>query len=305
MNNGFIKFARDSTEADFLQEYHPNAFLLLCLIARRARRFLGAPDGLKIAEAFIGDYRKAGIETEMKYRTAKKILVERGHIKIVETCRTRKKIKKTDQYPNLIENSTSEITTEITTGLTTTGTKVLLVKSDIWDINSEIDNDRKDDLRNDRITTEQRRIKKDKNERKEEEKNIQKEKSADADPLASSMLTEFFNSLLSFLPSFNSEKTKHRKTELAAMRRLLRMHGEEKVRIVFQFAHQSMFWRAHVHTAVYLEKKFETLLAQQSGGINGQNSQGPAFTGSTYRAVDRRTKNIDGTPVENSVKGLF
>ncbi len=130
-NENFIKFIKDSEESDFLQKHHPNAFLLLCHVAKRARRYSGDPDGLKIGEAFIGDYKDAGIESEMKYRTAKKILIQRQHLLFIESCRTRKKA---------------------TTGTTTKGTKVKLLKSGVWDINEETDND----LRNERVTTEQR-----------------------------------------------------------------------------------------------------------------------------------------------------
>lgn len=118
MSNIFIQFVRDSKESEYLQENHPNAFLLLCLIARRARRISGHPDGLKIGEAHVGDYKNAGIETRDKYRTAIKILEGRGHIKISETCRNRKNTP---------------------TGITTVGTLVKLIRSDVWDINSEYD----------------------------------------------------------------------------------------------------------------------------------------------------------------------
>src|SRR5580693_9063545 len=116
----FIKFI-PSEESEYLQKNHPNAFLLLCLIAQRARRISGHPDGLNIGEAQIGDYKEAGIETRDKYRTALEILVARKHIEKVETCRNRKKCP---------------------TGNTTVGTKVNLIESSIWDINSEERNHR-------------------------------------------------------------------------------------------------------------------------------------------------------------------
>jgi hypothetical protein len=70
---GFIKQFR-GYQTDELQRKHPNAFLLLSQIARRARR-TNEPnvDGLSIGEAMIGDYESAGL-TEQTYRTAKKIL---------------------------------------------------------------------------------------------------------------------------------------------------------------------------------------------------------------------------------------
>ncbi len=119
-NSRFIKFI-PSKESNFFLEHHPNAFLLLALIATRARRISGNPDGLEIGEARIGDYSKCGIESRKKYRTALELLIKKKIIEKVETCRTRQKSA---------------------TGTTTVGTKVKLLRSDIWDINSEDSNHR-------------------------------------------------------------------------------------------------------------------------------------------------------------------
>lgn len=100
-------------ETEFLQEHYPNAFMLLCYIASKAREVSGKPDGLEIGEALIGDYKKAGIATRAKYRGALKLLLRRGHIEILETCRTRK--------PK-------------TNGLTTVGTKVKITQSNVYDL---------------------------------------------------------------------------------------------------------------------------------------------------------------------------
>jgi hypothetical protein len=67
-----------SHEADELQAKHPNAFLLLSQIARRARLTPCPVTGLEIGQAYIGDYRQAGIQSERKYRTAKNTLKTRG-----------------------------------------------------------------------------------------------------------------------------------------------------------------------------------------------------------------------------------
>ena len=119
MSQRFIKFNPDSEEAEFLLEKHPNAFLLLTLIAMRARRTSGSPDGLMIGESHIGDYKKCGIETRDKYRTALEILIARKHVLKMETCRTRQKSP---------------------TGTPTIGTKVKLLKSEVWDVNLEVEN---------------------------------------------------------------------------------------------------------------------------------------------------------------------
>jgi len=126
----FIKMNRDSELSDYLAINHPNAFILLYFIAKRARRTEGSPDGLHIGESHLGDWEAMGL-TEQKYRTAKKVLCQYNILTIIETNRTRKKS---------------------TTGSTTTGTKVKLLRSDIWDINAKLNNVSSNDC----LTTDQR-----------------------------------------------------------------------------------------------------------------------------------------------------
>ena len=120
-NERFIKYI-PSEAASWLRSKYPFAFLLLNLIAERARRLPNDPSGLEIGEAYIGDYESIGC-TRQQYRTALHVLIHRKYLTICETCRTRKKS---------------------TTGPTTVGTKVKLLNSDIWDMNLENTNqDRK------------------------------------------------------------------------------------------------------------------------------------------------------------------
>jgi hypothetical protein len=125
----FIKFI-PSEEAMWLLKNRGHAFRLLTIIAESARRYEGDPDGLHIGECYIGGFKNYDM-SEQNYRTAKAILVKRQHLKIIETCRTRK-------------NST--------TGITTVSTKVKLLSSTVWDINSNDGNDRNNDC----PTTDQR-----------------------------------------------------------------------------------------------------------------------------------------------------
>ncbi len=67
-----------SEEADELQSRHPNAFLLLCQIARRAKWKDCSITKLKAGEAFIGDWKDAGLPSEKAYRYAKKVLLDAG-----------------------------------------------------------------------------------------------------------------------------------------------------------------------------------------------------------------------------------
>ncbi len=61
-------------ESHALLEKHPNAFLLLTQIAMRAKWKDCPITGLEAGQAFIGDWREAGIRSEMAYRHAKSVL---------------------------------------------------------------------------------------------------------------------------------------------------------------------------------------------------------------------------------------
>lgn len=117
MSERFIKFI-PSQKADWLQENYPFAFLLLCLIARRARRTAGHFDGICVGEALIGDHKSAGL-TRQQYRTALKVLCDN----------------------KLIEILTQKRNCKISTIKTTIrGTLVKILDTTIWDINSELIN---------------------------------------------------------------------------------------------------------------------------------------------------------------------
>jgi hypothetical protein len=63
-------------EAATLLARHPNAFLLLCQIAMRARWKDCPITKLKAGEAFIGDWKECGLRSEMAYRCAKNVLTD-------------------------------------------------------------------------------------------------------------------------------------------------------------------------------------------------------------------------------------
>lgn len=146
MADRFLKFI-PSEEAFWLLENHPRAFLLFTHIANTARRTEGSPDGLSVGQCHLKASAKYGF-TEREYRTAKEVLVTRGHIKIVQTNRTRQKS---------------------TTGKTTKSTLVEITSLTIYDINPE-----SNDNRNDNRETTERQLKDNKQEgirkkKKEEE----------------------------------------------------------------------------------------------------------------------------------------
>ena len=77
--SGFVALHRNDT-AQALLEKHPTAFLLLTQIAMRAR-WKNEPcpvTGIKKNEAFIGDFRAAGLRSEKAYRNAKEQLKRVG-----------------------------------------------------------------------------------------------------------------------------------------------------------------------------------------------------------------------------------
>lgn len=87
-NSRFIKL--NHTEATFwLMANHPVAYLLLNLVALRAKRTHNHPSGLNVGEALLGDYEAIGA-TRQQYRTALDVLTRLKYLVICETCRTRK-----------------------------------------------------------------------------------------------------------------------------------------------------------------------------------------------------------------------
>lgn len=129
-------------------QHKPNAFYLLSQIANTARRSNGGPDGLMTGQCHLKASYKYGL-TEGQYRAAKKMLISRNHIKIIETNRTRQKS---------------------TTGTTTESTIVELISSTVYDINSESNDNRNDDR-----TTTERQLNDNKQEGRRKKKNEKEE----------------------------------------------------------------------------------------------------------------------------------
>jgi len=85
MNQGFIKLIRSAETLELLND--PNAFVLLTVIALRARRSNEFNiHNLKSSEALLGDYRKFGL-TRRQYRTAMKRLGQWGFAAFKPTTR--------------------------------------------------------------------------------------------------------------------------------------------------------------------------------------------------------------------------
>ncbi len=129
----FIKFI-PSEEAMWLLKNRGHAFRLLTIIAESTCRYEGHMDTLHVGESFIGGFENYDM-TEQNYRTAKKILVERGHIEIIETNR------KFQEKKGGVTTSKRKPNGSLTTSLTTSGTKVRLLNSMVWDLNLKGGND--------------------------------------------------------------------------------------------------------------------------------------------------------------------
>jgi len=267
MSERFLKFI-PSEEAFWLLENKPNAFRLLTHIANTARRQNGHPDGLAIGQCHLQHWLKYKL-TEQEYRSAKKILIFRKHIKIIETNRTRQKS---------------------TTGVTTGSTLVELLSSTIYDINPEEGNDRI----NDRATTDQRpsndkqeRIRKNKKEK--EEQNV----AQSAPPLRTKKENIFFNFETWQFEGISLEDRK----DWSAMYPHIDLDLEIKKASQWLKANPSKSGK----------KLWRKYLTGWFGRTNESLENKKAFksAGSYGLPVDRRTKNMDGTPMKSKAEDLF
>lgn len=274
-----LNLDNEALEADELAVSHPNAFILLYFIARRARRFAGHSDGLEPGMAKIGDWENMGLSRQ-NYRTALKVLVVKRFLQIIETNRNRKKS---------------------TTGSTTEGTLVKLLDSRIWDINIETPNHRSNHC----LTTaqplpnhEQERIRKNKNE-KEEQQNI-------AQP-ASRLRTKdvlVFNFSSFQFEGISPEDTKAWNAlyphitldvELSKASEWLKSNPSKSGKKLWRKFITGWFQRSN--DSIENKKAYQNL--QMQGVQNGRNNQRSAFNNSNSTS-HRQTKERDGTPVDIS-----
>ena len=145
----FIKFIPSDESMDLVRKY-PNAFVLLTIIAERARRENGRPDGLIAGDALIDSCDLEPGLSRQNFRTALAKLVELGQVEIIDNGKGF--LKKNEKR----EKSTIKVTIK--------GMLVNLCSSTIYDINSEEANQRSNQqLTNDQPTAnhkEERRRKK-------------------------------------------------------------------------------------------------------------------------------------------------
>lgn len=285
----FIKFI-PSAEALYLAKKHHNAFILLMFIAERARRENGHPDGLLIGECHIGDYKKYGL-TEKEYRTAKKILVERKHIEIIETCRTRKSEKNSKSTLNLQNSEKSA--TERATKTTTVGTLVKLISSTVYDINPEPSNQQKGDRKGDRGATEGRP--------KGDEQECKEDISIDISNKEDAQSAARLRSRKDLL-SFNFETWSFEGISPEDLKAWSAMYPQISIELELTKAVQ---WLKANPTRSD-KKLWRKFLTGWFGRANDSAENKKAFRSSGQgNAPDRRTRNKDGTPITTRAEDLF
>lgn len=75
--NNFVKLNRNANAFWKLVLKRHSSFVLLCIIAQRARRYSDEETGLEVGEAWLGDFESYN-STRSKYRTDLKYLVDFG-----------------------------------------------------------------------------------------------------------------------------------------------------------------------------------------------------------------------------------
>lgn len=290
MAERFLKFIPSEAAIKFAIKYK-NAFVLLMIIAESARRTNGDPDGLTIGQCHLGSHPKYGM-TEKEYRYAKQVLVQHGLIKIVVTNRTRKKSEKTQKL-SFRQNGATDGATDGATEPTTTGTLVELCNSDVWDINPGTDNQQKGDRKDGEGAT-QGRLRGDKQECKEreevkEDKNIaQSPKKA---PRSKDSLSFDFTSW-KFTGITEGDREDWRKmypsidldVEILKAAHWLKDNPSKSGKTL---------WRKYL--TGWLKRNNEW----------AENKKAYQSAKPSASVPDRRTKDVDGNPVENQYKGKF
>jgi|GEM_PF-2623120 len=265
MTDSFVKLNR-SEETEWLLHNKPKAFLLLTHIAIRARWEVGNPDGLKPGECHIGDWEKMGL-TRQEYRSALQVLALRKTIEIIETCRTRKKS---------------------TTGSTTVGTLVRLIDSTIYDINKETHNHRINQC----PTTDQPPTNHELECKEDISNDISNKEDAQtaAQPRTIDALTFSFQSMR--FEGISEDDQKNWK--------LIYPHIDLLVEIT-----KACQW-LQANPSKSRKKNWRKFLTGWFARTNEKLENKKAFgTISGGNSTDRRTKDINGNPVENQYAGRF
>lgn len=266
--SNYVKLLRED-QTKFLLSYHPNAFVILSYIALHARRYNGHPDGLIIGDSLISHESVHGLSRQ-NFRTAIDKLEEMGIIKIVSNGK------------KFFEREKSTIKITIKSHL------VNLCKSTIYDINSDEGNQQN----NQQLTNSQPTA----NHKQERIRDISNDISnkENAQPAAQLRLKDFL--------SFNFEKMKFEgigEKDVADWK-FIYPHIDLQVEIL-----KATQWLRNnpSKSKKTLWRKFLTgWLGRANESIENKKAYRTASSGITQ---DRRTKDINGNPVESPHAGRF
>lgn len=235
--NGFVKLQR-SEELDELLKRYPNAFLLLTMIALRARREIetNSINGVKQCEALIGDYRNIGM-SERGYRTAKSRLAKCGIVTFKATNR---------------------------------GTIAKLVDKRFYDINEETTDEQSDRQVTNKATGKRRtgdgQVTTKEEERSKEVKKEEEKETADKPPSFPSDSKEykyaqrFFERLQEINPTIKKPNLSRWAADFDLLLRVDK-RDEQQLGKVVSYA-LTGFWRGKIMSPKKLREKYDTLTTQ-------------------------------------------
>lgn len=270
MSDRFIKLY-PSEELSWLIRRHGNSFILLTLIAERARRYNGHPDGLIIGDALIGSTDLEPGLSRQNFRTALDKLVEFGYVEII--ANGKKFLKR--------EKSTIKVTIK--------GMLVNLCKSTIFDINPEDANQQT----NQRLTNSQPTA-------NHKQERIRISISNDIDNKEDARRAERPHTKDDLSFDFENWKfvgiTENDIVEWKAMY----PHINLDVEII-----KAKNWlksNPSKNNKKNWRKYLTGWLSRSNDSIENKKASRAAYSGNTH---DRTTKDVDGNPTENQYKGRF
>lgn len=236
-NRRFLKYIL-SEKARWLRRNHPNAFLLLSLIAERAMRKSDNPGGLEIGEAKVGDFLEAGLSSRKSYRHALDTLFSLGIIQKIFTSKAKCEKR--------------------ATGRATVGTYVKLLDSEIWDINPETEGHclgHRGATEGPLTKVRPLYISKERKERKERQK---------PSAIASELSEFFYQSLLKNKPDL---KKPNLIKWAESFEKIINLDSRdvEKTKLLINWAIQDDFWKRNILSPDKLRKHFDLLDSQMEG----------------------------------------
>lgn len=256
----FIKLVQ-SPKGEWLQENYPSAFLLLTVIARRARRSDDDLSGLKQGDAIIGreeGSRAAGI-TPNQFRTALEHLEKLGLAEVVFHPKSTKPQKRTIK-------------------ITIKSLVVNLCSLDIYDVNFHVDHQPHHQQTTNKPPT---------NHHKQDSKERKKDKNKkifSSDSVEFGLAAFLFSSIQKFLPTVRTPNLNRWAADLDVMIRNDSIDPSEiKKMIEWLYSRGPVFWKKNILSPSKLREKWDRLLAELQ-----------AYDESSKPKIDRRQRDEEG-----------